>query len=240
MRSDLSPVPRHIAIIMDGNGRWARKKGLPRIKGHDAAERAIHESVELCGELGVEYLTLYAFSTENWSRPRAEVAFIMKLLSRFIKRNLEELHRKKVKLITTGRLADIPKGPRNDLEEAMAKTASNEGLTLVLALSYGGRAELRDAFVRIAGMVQRGELTPEEITEEKIAGFLYNPDVPDPELIIRTSGEQRLSNFLMWQSAYSEFIFSPVLWPDFDSAELQRSIDLFRSRNRRFGGVEYK
>lgn len=238
MRSDLSPVPRHIAVIMDGNGRWARKKGLPRIKGHDAAEKAIHDSVELCGELGVRFLTLYAFSTENWSRPKAEVAFIMKLLSRFIKRNIDDLHRKKVRLITTGRLGDLPKGPRKDLEEAVEKTASNQGLTLVLALSYGGRAEIRDAVVKIAEMVQSRNLIPEEINEETIAGYLYNPDVPDPELIIRTSGEQRLSNFLMWESAYSEFIFSPVLWPDFSKDELRQSIDLYRSRKRRFGGLE--
>lgn len=238
MKSDPRETPRHIAIIMDGNGRWARKRGLPRIKGHDAAEKSIHDSVEICGEMGVEYLTLYAFSTENWSRPRAEVAFIMKLLSRFIRGNIEELHQKNVKIRTTGRLQDIPEGPRNDLREAMDQTSGNTGLTLILALSYGGRAEIRDAVERIAEKVRSGELEPGSITEETIGANLYNPDVPDPELIIRTSGEQRLSNFLMWQSAYSEFFFSPVLWPDFNREELRRAIDDYSTRGRRFGGLE--
>ncbi len=238
MRSDPSSVPEHIAIIMDGNGRWARQRGLPRIKGHDAAEGSIHDSVEVCGELGVKYLTLYAFSTENWSRPRAEVTFIMKLLSRFIRGNLQELHDKNVKIRATGRLQDLPRGPLKDLQEAMEHTAGNTGLTLVLALSYGGRAEIRDAVAAIAEKVQAGEVSPDGITEATIASHLYNPDIPDPELIIRTSGEQRLSNFLMWQSAYSEFFFSPVLWPDFSRDELNRAIQDYCSRGRRFGGLE--
>lgn len=238
MRSDPSSVPEHIAIIMDGNGRWARQRGLPRIKGHDAAEGSIHDSVEVCGELGVKYLTLYAFSTENWSRPRAEVSFIMKLLSRFIRGNLQELHGKNVKIRATGRLQDLPRGPLKDLEAAMEHTAGNTGLTLVLALSYGGRAEIRDAVAAVAAEVQAGEMSPDGITEETIASHLYNPDIPDPELIIRTSGEQRLSNFLMWQSAYSEFFFSPVLWPDFSRDELVRAIEDYGARGRRFGGLE--
>jgi len=238
LKSDLSPVPSHIAIIMDGNGRWARKRGLPRIKGHDAAERSIHDCVEVCGELGVGYLTLYAFSTENWSRPSSEVAFIMKLLSRFIKGNIDELHRKNVKLRTTGRLEDIPAGPRKDLQEAMDKTAGNTGLHLILALSYGGRAELTDGVRSIAGMVARGTIQPDDITEETIASSLYNPDIPDPELVIRTSGEQRLSNFLMWQTAYSELYFTPVLWPDYSREELLKAIDDYRGRGRRFGGID--
>jgi len=223
---------------MDGNGRWARKRGLPRIKGHNAAEKSIHDAVEVCGELGVEYLTLYAFSTENWSRPRAEVVFIMKLLSRFIKGNIEELHSKNVKLRTTGRLADLPDGPRKDLERAIETTSGNTGLCLILALSYGGRAELRDALYRIAEEVASGELPASDITEDTISSHLYNPDVPDPELIIRTSGEQRLSNFLLWQSAYSELVFTPVLWPDFHAEQLHDSLEEFRSRRRRFGGLE--
>ena len=237
MKSEGFPVPRHIAIIMDGNGRWARRKGLPRIKGHDAAESSIHDCVELCGEIGVEYLTLYAFSTENWSRPRAEVSFIMKLLSRFIRSNIQELDDKNVKLRVTGRISDIPRGPRGDLMDAMEKTGGNTGLNLVLALSYGGRAELRDCFVKIAERVRKGELEPDEITEDTIAGELYNPDIPDPELIIRTSGEQRLSNFLMWESAYSEFYFTPVLWPDFNREELEKALGEYGSRGRRFGGL---
>lgn len=238
MRSDPSGIPRHIGIIMDGNGRWARKQGLPRIKGHDAAERAIHDSVEVCGELGIEFLTLYAFSTENWSRPRAEVSFIMKLLSRFIRGNIEELDRKNVRVRATGRLDDLPAGPRQDLDRAMETTSKNTGLNLVLALSYGGRAEITDSVIRVAERVAAGELRPSDITEEHIASGLYNPDIPDPELIIRTSGEQRLSNFLMWESAYSEFYFTPTLWPDFSREELERAVAEFGSRGRRFGGLK--
>ncbi len=238
MKSDFSQSLKHIAIIMDGNGRWARKRGLPRIKGHNAAEKSIHDAVEVCGQIGVEYLTLYAFSTENWSRPKAEVSFIMKLLSRFIKGNIEELHRKNVKLRTTGRLSDLPSGPRNDLEAAMQRTSSNTGLNLILALSYGGRAELLDAFVKIASSVADGAVAPEDITEDMICNNLYNADVPDPELVIRTSGEQRLSNFLIWQSAYSELVFTPVLWPDFHADQLKEALAEFRSRKRRFGGLE--
>ncbi|MCD4708391.1 MAG: isoprenyl transferase [Candidatus Sabulitectum sp.] len=223
---------------MDGNGRWARKRGLPRIKGHDAAEKSIHDAVEVCGELGIEFLTLYAFSTENWSRPKAEVSFIMKLLSRFIKGNIDDLDRKNVKLRTTGRLQDIPDGPRRDLELAMERTSGNTGLTLVLALSYGGRAELRDAFVEIAENTASGSVSPADITEEMISAHLYNSDVPDPDVIIRTSGEQRLSNFLLWQSAYSEFVFTPVLWPDFHAEQLRDALEEYRIRKRRFGGLE--
>lgn len=238
MRSDPKADLRHIAIIMDGNGRWARKRGLTRIKGHSAAERSIHDAVEVCGELGVEFLTLYAFSTENWTRPKAEVSFIMKLLSRFIKGNIEELDNKNVKLRTTGRLNDLPEGPRQDLERAMERTSGNTGLNLILALSYGGRAELRDAFVQIAHGISTGEIDPSEITEELISAHMYNSDVPDPDVVIRTSGEQRLSNFLLWESAYSEFVFTPVLWPDFHAEQLHDALNQYRSRKRRFGGLE--
>jgi len=238
LRSEAEPALKHIAIIMDGNGRWARKRGLARIKGHTAAEKSIHDAVEVCGEAGIKYLTLYAFSTENWSRPRAEVNFIMKLLSRFIKGNIDELHRKNVRLRTTGRLYDIPDGPRGDLEKAIQRTSANTGLNLVLALSYGGRAEIRDAVTIIAEKVVSGELSPSDISEGTISNNLYNPDIPDPDVIIRTSGEQRLSNFLLWQSAYSEFVFTPVLWPDFHAEELRNSLEEFRARKRRFGGLE--
>lgn len=238
MRSDPKADLRHIAIIMDGNGRWARKRGLTRIKGHSAAERSIHDAVEVCGELGVKYLTLYAFSTENWTRPKAEVSFIMKLLSRFIKGNIEDLDKKNVKLRTTGRLSDLPEGPRQDLERGMERTSGNTGLNLILALSYGGRAELRDAFVQIAHGISTGDMDPSEITEELISAHMYNSDVPDPDVVIRTSGEQRLSNFLLWESAYSEFVFTPVLWPDFHAEQLHDALNQYRSRKRRFGGLE--
>ncbi len=228
---------QHVAIIMDGNGRWARKRGLPRIKGHNAAEKSIHDAVEVCGEIGVKYLTLYAFSTENWSRPKAEVSFIMKLLSRFVKGNIDELHRKNVKLRVTGRLLDIPHEQVNDLNNAIDKTAENTGLNLVLALSYGGRAELLDAFNKIALDVSTGLIKPGGITEDDIEANLYNPDIPDPELIIRTSGEQRISNFLMWQSAYSEFVFTKVLWPDFHAEQFRDCLTEYSARIRRFGGI---
>ncbi|MCK5841118.1 MAG: di-trans,poly-cis-decaprenylcistransferase [Candidatus Sabulitectum sp.] len=223
---------------MDGNGRWARKRGLTRIKGHSAAERSIHDAVEVCGELGVEFLTLYAFSTENWTRPKAEVSFIMKLLSKFIKGNIEDLDNKNVRLRTTGRLNDLPEGPRQDLERAMERTSGNTGLNLILALSYGGRAELRDAFVQIAHGISTGDIDPSEITEELISAHMYNSDVPDPDVVIRTSGEQRLSNFLLWESAYSEFVFTPVLWPDFHAKQFHDALEQYRSRKRRFGGLE--
>jgi undecaprenyl diphosphate synthase len=230
-------VPSHVAIIMDGNGRWARKRGLPRTDGHSAAERAIHTAVEFCGEEGINYLTLYAFSTENWSRPRLEVAFLMRLLSRFVANNIDELHAKGVKLRVTGRFSDLPKRQQADLNSAMERTASNTGLNLVLALSYGGRAEIRDAVESVARRVLAGGITPEEVTEETIASLLYNPDIPDPDLVIRTSGEQRLSNFLLWQSAYSELYFTPVFWPDFDREHFRAALEDYAGRGRRYGGL---
>ncbi len=230
-------VPSHVAIIMDGNGRWARKRGLPRTDGHSAAERAIHNAVEFCGENGISYLTLYAFSTENWSRPRLEVAFLMKLLSSFIARNIDDLHSKRVRLRVTGRMDDLPKQQQADLQAAMDRTRANDGLTLVLALSYGGRAEILDAVRKLSARVTAGELAPADITEDSIAGELYNPDIPDPDLVIRTSGEVRLSNFLLWQSAYSELYFTPVLWPDFDRQHFQAAIEDYSRRGRRYGGL---
>lgn len=233
----MAAVPSHVAIIMDGNGRWAKKRGLPRTDGHSAAERAIHTAVEFCGETGIRYLTLYAFSTENWSRPRLEVAFLMRLLSRFISNNIDELHRKQVRLRVTGRFNDLPKKQRADLAKAMEKTSGNGGLVLVLALSYGGRAEILDAVRKLAGRVREGATLPEDITEETIGSLLYNPDIPDPDLIIRTSGEQRLSNFLLWQSAYSELYFTPVLWPDFDREHFRAALEDYAGRGRRYGGL---
>ena len=228
----------HLGIIMDGNGRWARSRGLRRIEGHRAAETSIHEAVEFCGEQGVRFLTLYAFSTENWKRPRTEVSFIMSLLKSFIKRNIDELDSKDVRIMATGRLDDLPRGPRNELDSAMERTAGNGGLRLILALSYGGRAELVDAFRKIALAAAQGDLDPADLTEDTIGSALYHPDIPDPELIIRTSGEQRLSNFLLWESAYSELYFTDVLWPDFRKEHLKAAFDDYRNRGRRFGAVE--
>ncbi len=228
----------HLGIIMDGNGRWARSRGLRRIEGHKAAEKSIHDAVEYCGEAGVKYLTLYAFSTENWKRPKTEVSFIMTLLKRFIKRNIESLHSNRVKVMATGRLDDLPQGPLKELRAAMKRTESNDGLSLILALSYGGRAELADAVARIARSVDQGDLQPDEIDEGIIASNLYLPGVPDPDMIIRTSGERRLSNFLLWESAYSELYFTEVLWPDFRKEHLQEAFEDFRRRKRRFGDID--
>jgi len=223
---------------MDGNGRWARSHGLKRIEGHKAAEKAIHDAVEYCGETGVEYLTLYAFSTENWKRPKSEVVFIMTLLKSFIKRNIDNLDRNRVRIRATGRLDDLPRGPLNELRKAMTRTGSNDGLNLILALSYGGRAEITDAFRKIAVDIETGRMKTSDITEKIISSFMYLPDVPDPELIIRTSGEQRLSNFLLWESAYSELYFTDVLWPDFRRKHLEEAFEDYRARRRRFGDID--
>lgn len=229
--------PVHIAVIMDGNGRWARRRGLARTEGHKAAEASIHESVEWCGENGVGYLTLFAFSTENWSRPRTEVTLIMSLLRSFIRRNLEELQRRNVRIRATGRLDSLPAKALADLRSAMERTRDNSGLQLILALNYGGRAELADAAGRIASDVLAGSLDPSSITEKTISDRLYLSDVPDPDLVIRTSGEQRMSNFLLWQAAYSELYFPEVLWPDFRKEHLDEALRIYMARDRRFGGL---
>jgi undecaprenyl diphosphate synthase len=223
---------------MDGNGRWARSHGLKRIEGHRAAEKSIHDAVEFCGENDVEFLTLYAFSTENWKRPRAEVSFIMALLKSFIKRNIDSLDRNGVRILATGRLFDIPSGPLTELKSAISRTESNKGLTLILALSYGGRAEITDAVRKMAGDIESGRIKTEDITEEAISSRLYLPEVPDPDIIIRTSGEQRLSNFLLWESAYSELYFTDVLWPDFRREHLEEAFENYRMRRRRFGDID--
>ena len=227
----------HVGIIMDGNGRWARSRGLPRIDGHKAAEESIHEAVEYCGEIGIKYLTLFAFSTENWKRPKAEVSFIMFLLSRFIKRNIDDLDRQDVKIRATGRLDDLPSKPRADLDAAIVRTESNQGLNLILALSYGGRAEIVDAVKRMVADIKTGSESMTDISEKSIASHMYLPDVPDPDLIIRTSGEKRLSNFLLWESAYSELYFADTLWPDFRRKHLKEAFAEYGSRRRRFGDI---
>lgn len=231
-------IPIHIAIIMDGNGRWAKSHGLKRIKGHEEAEKSIHATVEFCGEIGVKYLTLFAFSTENWNRPKAEVAFIMKLLSTFINRNIDSLDNSNVRIRATGRLWDLPDNARETLKKAMDRTASNSGLHLILALSYGGRSEITDAVYSIAEKVSKGEIQFRDISEETITSHLYLPDVPDPDFLIRTSGELRISNFLLWECAYTELYFTDVLWPDFRREHLILALEEFNRRNRRFGRIE--
>ncbi len=228
--------PRHVAIIMDGNGRWAEARGLERAKGHRQGAEAVMTAVETAGELGIEYLTLYAFSTENWKRPVAEVTALMGLLEAFIDQKLPELQQRNVRLKTIGRTAGLPAGARNKLLTAIDATRENTAGTLVLALNYGGRAELADAMQAIAAEVKAGRLKPQAIDEKVVARHLYDPELPDPDLLIRTSGEFRLSNFLLWELAYSELYVTDVLWPDFSRAEFLKAVESYGCRERRFGG----
>jgi undecaprenyl diphosphate synthase len=230
-------VPRHVAIIMDGNGRWAAARGLPRGEGHRRGVEALRKTVRAAGEIGVSYLTIFSFSSENWSRPAAEIRDLMGLLRRFIRNDLAELHQNGVRVRVIGERDDLDPEIRRLLEEAEELTRDNDRLTLVVAFNYGGRQEIARAAARAAELVEAGQITPAEITAELLGQYLDAPDLPDPDLIIRTSGEQRLSNFLLWQSAYSELIFVPIYWPDFDRAALEGAINEYRRRERRFGGL---
>ena len=227
--------PRHVAIIMDGNGRWAQARGFSRIEGHRQGGENIRSILEACIDLGIPYLTLYAFSVENWKRPKAEVSALMQLLVRFLKRETRELAEKGIRLRVIGRLQELPARPRRALEQSMERTASGTTGTLVLALNYGSRTEIVDAARAFAAAVARGETDPDTCNWETFRRFLYDPDLPDPDLIIRTSGETRLSNFLMLQGAYSELYFSPVCWPDFDREQLEKAIACYSRRERRYG-----
>jgi len=230
-------LPRHVAIIMDGNGRWAHQRGLPRIAGHRASVAAVRDVVRFAGELGLEVLTLFAFSTENWKRPRAEVDALMELLVDHVRSELDELHANGVRVRVIGRVDGLPDSARAAVSEAVARTAGNPGMNLVLALNYGGRQELADACARLAARVAVGELRPEDIDEGAIAGALDTAGLPDPDLLIRTSGELRISNFLLWQLAYTEFWVTEVCWPDFRREHLAAAIEAFQRRERRFGGL---
>lgn len=230
-------IPRHIAIIMDGNGRWANQRDLNRVDGHREAIKSVRDVVEACGELEVDFLTLYTFSMENWNRPEDEVSALMQLLVSTIKDELSELLKNNVKLITIGRLEDLPEVTRQSLVYAMEKTKHCTGLTLNLALSYGGRREIVDASKSIARKVSLGEMSLEEIEEDLFSNFLYTANMPDPDLLVRTSGEVRLSNFLLWQLAYTEIYITNVLWPDFRRDNLYQAIQAYQKRERRFGRV---
>ena len=230
-------VPRHIAIIMDGNGRWAAARGLPRREGHRRGVEALRRTVRAAGEIGVGILTIFSFSAENWSRPPSEIRDLMGLLKRFIRHDLAELHQNGVRVRVIGERHDLAPDIRSLLEEAEELTRNNTGLILVVAFNYGARQEIARAARHLAAEVVAGRLSIEAIDADRIGRHLDAPDLPDPDLIIRTSGEQRLSNFLLWQAAYSELVFVPTYWPDFDGATLRGAIDEYRRRERRFGGL---
>ncbi len=230
-------LPRHVAIIMDGNGRWARQKGMPRIAGHREGINSVREIVEFCGELGIGYLTLYTFSEENWNRPQAEVSFLMNLLMETIRKEVEALHRNNVRVRVIGDIDKLPKKSREEFRECMDLTRDNTGLNLILALSYSSRNEIVNAARAIAADVAAGNVKADEISESTFSSYLYTNQIPDPDLLIRTSGEQRISNFLLWQVAYSEFYITPVLWPSFRKAEMIEALTDYLGRDRRFGKV---
>lgn len=232
-----SVLPGHVAVIMDGNGRWAKERGLPRVEGHRHGVESVRAMVRACGEIGINYLTLYAFSVENWNRPKDEVDTLMKYLARFLKSEIGELNRNNVRLEVIGQIYRLPEFVQEQIKKTQAALAKNNGLTLVLALSYGGRTEIVEAVRAIAEKSKRGEIEPGEITERTIAEHLYTRHWPDPDLIIRTSGEMRVSNFLLWQISYAEFVVTPTFWPDFRKAQLFAALEEYAQRHRRFGGV---
>lgn len=233
----LANVPPHVAVIMDGNGRWAKARHLPRFEGHRVGAQSVRAIVRAAGELGIKYLTLYAFSVENWNRPKDEVDTLMKYLARYLKSELAELHRNNVRLEAIGQIWRLPEFVQKQLAETRAALAKNNGLTLIVALSYGGRTEIVEAVRELAGKVKSGQLEPAEITERLLADHLYTRHWPDPDLLIRTSGEMRVSNFLLWQISYAEFVVTPTLWPDFRKPQLVEALEEYARRHRRFGGV---
>ncbi|MBL0714093.1 MAG: isoprenyl transferase [Desulfosarcina sp.] len=235
---DPAKLPQHVAIIMDGNGRWARKRLLNRIQGHEKGADTVRAMVEACREIGISYLTLYAFSTENWQRPQREVDALMLLLRKFLERERDELREKGIRLSVIGEIDRLPQNVRQSLEAVSAATATNDKLRLTLALSYGGRAEIVRMARCLATAVAAGELVPDQIDHDRVARSLYSPDIPDPDILIRTSGEMRISNFLLWQIAYTEFHFTPTLWPDFGKDEFLQILHDYQQRDRRYGKVD--
>jgi undecaprenyl diphosphate synthase len=228
-------IPAHVAIIMDGNGRWAKKQGKARVFGHQAGAETVRRILEVSGEIGIKYLTLYAFSTENWNRPKEEVDALMSLLVKAIHGELENLIKNQVRLMAIGNLKSLPEECQKELLNAIEKTANNKGITLILALSYSGRWEITNAIQQIAEIIQNGKLNAKEISEETICTFLNTKNIPDPDIVIRTGGEQRISNFLLWQIAYAEFFFPQKFWPEFQKEDFLQIITDYQSRERRFG-----
>jgi undecaprenyl diphosphate synthase len=230
-------LPTHVAVIMDGNGRWAKQRGLPRVEGHRNGVESVRAVVRAAGEVGIKYLTLYAFSVENWNRPQEEVDTLMKYLARFLKNEIGELTRNNVRLEVIGQIYRLPEFVQEQLKKTQAALAKHNGLTLILALSYGGRQEIVEGVRAIASKIKTGKLEPAEITEQVISQHLYTHQYPDPDLLIRTSGELRVSNFLLWQISYAEFVVTQTLWPDFRKAEFFAALEEYTRRQRRFGAV---
>jgi len=239
-KPDMNALPKHIAIIMDGNGRWAKKRHLPRTAGHSVGSETFRKIATYCNDIGVKYLTVYAFSTENWSRPQEEVSAIMSLLKKYVLEAIDSVEKDNIHLRFWGDRSRIPKELLELMEYAEKKSETMTGIFVNVCLNYGSRDEITKAVQKLAGAVRAGELEPENITADMVSESLYSAGTPDPDLIIRPSGEIRVSNFLLWQSAYSEYYFTDVLWPDFDERELDRAIVSFQNRSRRFGGVEAK
>ncbi len=231
-------IPAHVAIIMDGNGRWARRQGLPRIKGHQAGADRVVEIIRTASEAGVRYLTLYSFSKENWQRPKAEVSFLMELLADYLDRQIEELKRNRMVFNTIGDLEDLPSVIRKRILKHQEETRANPGMVITFAFSYSSRHEITRACRQIAEKAVRGEILPEKITEETVSSHLYTAGLPDPDLLIRTSGEMRISNFLLWQISYAELVVTETLWPDFTPEEFHKALDEYAGRERRFGRTE--
>lgn len=229
--------PTHVAIIMDGNGRWAKERHLPRIEGHRNGVESVRAVVRAAGEVGIKYLTLYAFSVENWNRPKDEVDMLMKYLARYLKSEIGELNRNNVRLEVIGQTYRLPEFVQQQIDRTRAALGKNNGLTLILALSYGGRIEIVEAMRNIARQVKEGRIEPAEINEQVVAQNLYTRNYPDPDLVIRTSGELRVSNFLLWQISYAEFVVTPTLWPDFRKPQFLAALEEYARRHRRFGGV---
>lgn len=235
---DMNKLPNHIAIIMDGNGRWAKKRLLPRTAGHKAGVETVRTIIKECKRLGIKYVTLYTFSTENWKRPALEVETLMNLLQNYLKNEIEELNRNDVKLTAIGDIQKLPEPCLNELKKAIKLTKDNKGPNLNLALNYGGRYDITNAVREISKDIENNKLSSEQITEETIKNYLSTKSIPDPDLVIRTSGEQRLSNFLLWELAYAELYFTDVYWPDFKEKDLQLAIYTYQNRDRRFGGLK--
>ncbi len=230
-------IPGHVAIIMDGNGRWAQQRGLPRIQGHIEGSKATKRAVLACDDIGVKYCSVYAFSVENWKRPVQEVEGLMTLIEKALRTEIDELHEKNCRFIASGRLEELPETLQQAFQEGRERTAGNTGMTLNVLINYGGRAEIADAAKRLARKAIAGELDLETIDEDMIGQALYSPEVPDPDIVVRPGGEFRISNFLLWEVAYSEFVVLPVLWPDFRREHLVEAISIYNSRERRFGGL---